>query len=176
MLITPVFLAVLLNGKTPHSYFFAAFIFSIGAITDTLDGRIARKFNQITVFGKLMDPIADKMLTTAALLGFMQLGLCNIWIIVIVLAREFSITSLRLVASSQGTVIPANVWGKLKTVCQMIFTIAIMLLGEVKHLGWFGGLKELPLISNILLWITAALTAVSGIIYIYDSRRIIKFD
>src|SRR5690554_2655999 len=112
MVITPVYLAVFLMESLPHRFLFAALVFSIGAITDALDGKLARKNDQVTIFGKLADPVADKMLTTAALLAFMSMGLCNIWIVMIILTREFAITSVRLVASAQGVVIPANIWGK----------------------------------------------------------------
>ncbi|MEG1180205.1 MAG: CDP-diacylglycerol--glycerol-3-phosphate 3-phosphatidyltransferase, partial [Oscillospiraceae bacterium] len=117
MLMTPIFLAAILID-VPHRYLWAIITFSIAAITDALDGKLARKNNQVTVFGKLTDPVADKMLTTAALLAFMELGLCNIWIVLIVLTREFAVTSIRLVASAEGIVIPANMWGKIKTVSQ----------------------------------------------------------
>lgn len=115
------------------------------------------------------------MLTTAALLGFMQVGLCNIWIVMIVLTREFAVTSVRLIASAEGVVIPANIWGKLKTVSQMTFTIVIMLLAAVQALGVLPASFPLPLISNILLWVTAALTVVSGVIYLMRSTKIITF-
>ena len=150
-------------------------VFSAAAITDAIDGKLARKNDQITVFGKLLDPVADKMLTTAALLGFMQVGLCNIWIVMIVLTREFAVTSVRLIASAEGVVIPANIWGKLKTVSQMTFTIVIMLLAAVQALGVLPASFPLPLISNILLWVTAALTVVSGVIYLMRSTKIITF-
>ena len=98
MILAPVFLAVFLAQGIPYHYWWAVLVFSAAAITDAIDGKLARKNDQITVFGKLLDPVADKMLTTAALLGFMQVGLCNIWIVMIVLTREFAVTSVRLIA------------------------------------------------------------------------------
>ena len=178
MLITPVFLAVIL-WNIPNRFLFATIIFSIAAITDAIDGKLARKHNEVTVFGKLLDPIADKMLTTAALLAFMLLGWCNVWIVMIILTREFSVTAIRLIASSQGVVIPANIWGKLKTVSQMTFTIVIMLLGEFdKTFNIFGKIiaVSLPAVANIMLWITAAFTAISGIIYIVQSKKVIDYS
>lgn len=178
MIITPIFLAVFLWSSLPHHILWGTLIFAIGSITDALDGKIARKQNIITVFGKLADPVADKMLTTSALLALMQMGLCNIWIVMIVLTREFAVTSIRLVASAQGVVIPANIWGKLKTVSQMVFTIVIMVFAEAQQSlpqffpSWF----NLPTVSNCLLWITAVLTVVSGIIYIKESVKIIDFS
>ena len=179
--ITPVFLAVILMDNLPHKFLIACIIFSIGSITDAIDGHLARKNNQITNFGKFLDPIADKILTTAALLAFMSMGLCNIWIVMLVLTREFAIASVRMIAAAGGVVIPANIWGKIKTVSQMTFTILIMLLGETWEIisntnkVLFEKLPDLSLISNGLLWITAILTVISGIIYLNDSKKIIDF-
>ena len=183
MIITPVFLAVLLWESLPHRFLVATIIYSIAAITDAIDGKLARKNNQITNFGKLLDPIADKVLTTSALLAFMVMDLCNIWIVMIVLTREFAVASIRMIAAANGVVIPANFWGKLKTVSQMTFTIVIMLLGEVQGLlqtyaaDFAAALQDnlLSLISNGLLWITAILTVISGAIYIKDSKNVIDY-
>ena len=183
MIITPVFLAVLLWESLPHRFLVATIIYSIAAITDAIDGKLARKNNQITNFGKLLDPIADKVLTTSALLAFMVMDLCNIWIVMIVLTREFAVASVRMIAAANGVVIPANFWGKLKTVSQMTFTIVIMLLGEVQGLlqtyaaDFAASLPDnlLSLISNGLLWITAILTVISGAIYIKDSKNVIDY-
>lgn len=179
--ITPIFLAVILMDTLPHKFLIACVIFSIGSITDAIDGHLARKNNQITNFGKFLDPIADKILTTAALLAFMSMGLCNIWIVMLVLTREFAIASVRMIAAAGGVVIPANIWGKIKTVSQMTFTILIMILGEVWEIlsntnkDLFAKLPNLSLISNGLLWITAILTIISGVIYLNDSKKIIDF-
>lgn len=183
MIITPVFLAVLLWESLPHRFLIATIIYSIAAITDAIDGKLARKNNQITNFGKLLDPIADKVLTTSALLAFMVMDLCNIWIVMIVLTREFAVASIRMIAAANGVVIPANFWGKLKTVSQMTFTIVIMLLGEVQGLlqtyaaDFAATLPDnlLSWISNGLLWITAILTVISGAIYIKDSKNVIDY-
>lgn len=179
--ITPIFLWSILCETLPHRFLIACIIFSAGAITDAVDGHLARKYNQITNFGKFLDPIADKILTTSALLAFMSMGLCNIWIVMLVLTREFAIASVRMIAASGGVVIPANIWGKVKTVTQMLFTIAIMVLGEVyyilenSHNEFFVKLPDLALVSNGLLWITAIFTVVSGIVYLIDSRKLIDF-
>lgn len=183
MLISPLFLAVILWHSLPHRFLWATVIFVAAAVTDAIDGKLARKNNQITNFGKLLDPIADKILTTAALLAFMKMGLCSIWIVMIALAREFTIASIRMIAASNGVVIPANIWGKLKTVSQMVFTVFIMLLGEIYQYAenivpgvtvpYFLTLSN---ISNTLLWITAILTVISGIIYIKDSKNAIDYS
>lgn len=181
IILTPIFLAVILCEWLPHRFLISCLIFAAASITDTIDGHLARKNNQITNFGKFLDPIADKILTTAALLAFTVMGLCNIWIVMIVLAREFAISSIRMIAAADGVVIPANNWGKIKTVSQMVFTVVIMVLGEaysvLANLNYdlFARLPELSVISNGLLWITAVLTVASGIIYIKDSIKIIDF-
>lgn len=183
MLISPLFLAVILRDSLPHRFLWAMLIFLAASVTDAVDGKMARKNNQVTNFGKLLDPIADKVLTTAALLAFMKLGLCNIWIVMIVLTREFAIASIRMIAASNGVVIPANIWGKLKTVSQMVFTVLIMLLGEIYSYApnivpgvTVPHYLTLSNISNILLWITAVLTVISGIIYIKDSKNAIDYS
>lgn len=181
ILLTPIFLGVILWESLPHRFLIACIVFSLGSITDAVDGHLARKNNQITNFGKFLDPIADKILTTSALLAFMSMGLCNIWIVMLVLVREFAIASVRMIAASNGVVIPANIWGKIKTVTQMVFTILIMLLGEVYFIiektnaELFRKLPDLALISNGLLWVTAIFTVLSGAVYLVDSRKIIDF-
>lgn len=174
MVLTPFYMAAMLLSFNYH-YLLALVIFAVASFTDFLDGKIARKNNIVTAFGKLCDPVADKMLTTAALLCFMQLGLCNIWVVMIVLTREFLVTSFRLVASAQGLVIPAGILGKIKTVSQMVFSILIMLglfLSEFVEFDF----DTFSLISNILLWITAVLTVISGIKYIIDGKKVIDFS
>lgn len=174
IILTPFYLAAMVMNFEYH-YLVAAVIFIVASITDFLDGKIARRNNIITTFGKLCDPVADKMLTTAALLAFMQLGICNIWIVMIILTREFLVTSFRLVASAQGVVIAAGIWGKLKTASQMVFSIAIMLgIHFVEVFGW--DFEKFSLISNILLWITAILTVISGIKYLIDGKKVIDFS
>lgn len=178
MFLAPIYLALMLI-EFPCHYIVALAVFAVASLTDMLDGKIARKNNLITVFGKLLDPLADKMLTTAALLAFMREGWCSIWIVMIVLTREFAVAGVRLIATAQGIVIPANYWGKAKTVSQMVFTIVIMLIAELDatfdifaNAGWF----TLARVSNIMLWITAVLTVVSGITYFVDSKKLIDFS
>lgn len=174
IILTPFYLAAMvLNFK--YHYLVAAIIFIVASITDFLDGKIARKNNLVTTFGKLCDPVADKMLTTAALLAFMNLGICNIWIVMIILTREFLVTSYRLVATAQGIVIPAGIWGKLKTASQMVFSILIML--GIHFVDAFGlDFDKFSLVSNILLLITAILTVISGVKYLIDGKKVIDFS
>ncbi len=174
IILTPFFLAAMLI-EFPYHYLVAAFIFIGASVTDMLDGKIARKKNLITTFGKLCDPLADKMLTTAALLAFMHLGICNIWIIMVILTREFLVTSFRLVASAQGVVIAAGIWGKLKTASQMVFSIVIMF--AIHFFEYFSlDFTVLSTVSNIMLGITALLTVISGIKYIVDGVKVIDIS
>ncbi len=178
MIITPFFLLAMLLEFNYH-YLVAAIIFIAASITDFLDGNIARKHNLVTTFGKLCDPVADKMLTTAALLALMRIDLCSIWIVMIVITREFAVTSFRLVASAQGVVIPADVWGKIKTVSQMVFIPLIILLTHFNSVYSFmpvEGIFTLSVVSNALLWITAVLTVISGVNYIVNGKKIIDFS
>ncbi len=177
MIITPIFLAVFLIKAIPFHYAIALFLFIVGSLTDLFDGKIARKKGIVTNFGKFADPLADKMLTTAAILGFIEVGYCNIWILFIILFREFAISSMRLVAASDGVVIPANMWGKVKTTIQMVASIVIMLL--LVLIFDFGlSIFETPLVivSNVLLWLMAAATAISGIVYVIRGTKVIDFS
>lgn len=175
IILTPVFLGLFLSDLKYH-FLWGLIVFALGSFTDFLDGKIARKNNIVTVFGQLADPVADKILTTAALLAFMKFGLCNIWIIMIVLLREFTITSFRLVATAQGVVIPANIYGKMKTVSQMVFSLAVMVLAHLNDCGILGEKFPLSAVSNGLLWITAVLCVISGIIYVKQSVKLIDFS
>ncbi len=168
----PVFLVFLMTESIHHHFLWAFILFVVASITDFIDGKLARKNNQITNLGKLLDPLADKMLTTAALLGFMQYGLCNIWVLMIVLTREFAVTGMRMIATVQNVVIPANIWGKIKTATQMILSGAIILLAEIKLMSpdvfWT--------VSNTAMWIIAAFTFISGAIYIVQAVKVIDFS
>ncbi len=174
IILTPVFLFLFTCDFVPHHGIFALIVFVTAVATDFADGKIARSQGIVTNFGKIADPIADKILTTAALLGFMKLNLCNIWVILVVLAREFTVSAIRIVAASQGEVVPANIFGKIKTASQMIFsTILLVLIAVCYEFGT--DVSALSTLSNTLMWIIAALTAASGAVYINDSRKVIDF-
>ena len=174
--IAPVFLAVLLAGF-PHKFLVSAIIFAAASVTDAIDGKLARKRDQITVFGQLLDPVADKVLTTTAFLAFLQMGLCSVWSVMLILTREFAVTSMRLIASAQGIVIPAGISGKIKTAAQMVSIAAILLLGEaVQYVPWFAARVELyRTVSFALVWLTAVLAVVSGVIYFAQAKKRIDF-
>ena len=174
--VTPVFLAVLLS-HLPHRFLCAALVFAAASVTDAVDGRLARKYNEITVFGKLLDPVADKVLTTSAFLALLQMGLCNIWSVMLILTREFAVTSMRLIASAQGIVIPANIFGKIKTATQMAFVLLILLMGEavesIPRCAVYA--TYYPTVSSVLVWITTVFAVVSGVVYFAEAKKRIDF-
>ncbi|MBQ7548721.1 MAG: CDP-diacylglycerol--glycerol-3-phosphate 3-phosphatidyltransferase [Clostridia bacterium] len=172
MLIAPVFLLIYLSG-IGHRFLISAVVFALGAVTDAVDGHLARKNNEITVFGQFLDPIADKMLVLAGLLALLRDGLCNIWIVMILLTRDFAVTSLRLIASARGVVIPANIGGKIKTVMQMVSFTAVLILAELKE--FLFPAIPLAVISNILMALTAAASVISGAVYFAAGSRVIDF-
>lgn len=173
VIITPVFLFFLLCSL-PHHWLIAWVIFLLASITDMIDGKLARKLDQVTTFGQLADPLADKMLITAALLAFLHLGLCGVWPVFLILMREFAVTSMRLIAAAQGAVIPANIFGKIKTAVQMLFTGIILFWGELVER--FGFLKlEFAKVSGGMMWIMAALALISGVITILKAKKVIDF-
>ena len=181
MIATPIFMAVMLI-PFKFQYTVALDLFALASLTDMIDGQMARKYNMVTDFGKFMDPLADKMLTTAAYLGFMFIyGATNFsWHIVvinfIVLFREFAVSSIRLVAvTAGGKVVAANMWGKLKTVSQMlgiVFALAVYALKEFSILSK-GVFATLDIVIIVLFWISAVLCVISGAIYIYGGREYI---
>ncbi len=171
--LAPVFLVLLISGL-PHCNLYAFLVFAAASVTDFIDGKLARSRNEVTSLGKLLDPLADKMLITAALLGFMLSGECNIFIAFVILLREYTVTGVRMIALTDGIVIPANIWGKIKTASQMISIAVVVALREWLYLG-----KTLPfelsLFSNVLLGFTAVAAVVSGIIYIVEAAKKINF-
>lgn len=142
-------------------------IFIGAAITDAIDGYIARRDNLITDFGKFMDPLADKLLTASAFIAFVQLGYLSSWIVVLIIAREFIISGFRTLAASKGVTIAANAWGKVKTIFQMVLIIVILL----DYMQYFGFVNSW---ITPLVFITVLLTIISGATYIYDNINVIK--
>lgn len=176
IILTPLFLLALMWQGLPHNYLIALIIFAAASLTDMADGMIARKQNLITDFGKFLDPLADKMLTTAAFLAFIGLGIGKgvVWVTFIILIREFLITSLRLISAGKGKVVAANIFGKIKTVVQMVTVIAIMFAEYL-----IVNLKVIKLDSHLfsfikgaetgLLWASALIAVISGITYLKDN-------
>lgn len=186
IIMTPLFMAAMLI-EFPHHYLVAVLLFAVAALTDLLDGKIARARGIVTNFGKFLDPLADKMLTTSAFIAFLAKGFGTgiAWVLFIVLFREFMIASLRLVAVSSETkkVIPANIWGKIKTVTQMvaiIYGIAILYFNE-SVLPLLNDILSaaneitvvLYIVFDVLLWISTLFAVISGVIYMKDSFEFI---
>ena len=153
--------------QIPYAYIIALVIFLIAAITDFIDGYIARKYNMITDFGKFMDPLADKLLVTAALLMLLEHTLVSGWVVFIILAREFIVTGFRMLAASKGIVIAAGWLGKIKTVVQFIMISTLLLLNYPFEL------LNLP-VDQIFVALAVILTIASGVEYIYQNRQILK--
>lgn len=168
----PFFLFFALVPSIPGNNFYALGIFAIASATDWLDGYLARKNKLVTNFGKFLDPLADKVLVMAALICFVETGYVGCIPVIIILAREFMVTALRLVAAS-NVVIAAGVWGKLKTAFTMIAIIFIFALNGLVQVGVAIPLTILGLISGILIWIATALTVISGIQYLWSYRKYI---
>ncbi len=175
IVLAPVFLFMFFAEFIPNNHVFALIIFVVAVITDFADGKIARLRNIVTNFGKIADPIADKILTTITLLCFLQKNLCSIWVILIIITREFAVSGIRITAAAQGEVIPANIYGKAKTVIQMVFSIIILLLLAIQS-GVGFVFPHFEMISEVMMWILAVVTLVSGVIYIKDSAKIIDFS
>ncbi|MBO4382813.1 MAG: CDP-diacylglycerol--glycerol-3-phosphate 3-phosphatidyltransferase [Clostridia bacterium] len=177
IVLAPVFLVFFTIEAIPYHYLWALIIYFVASMTDFFDGRIARSKNLITNFGKFTDPLADKMLTTASYIGLVMMGYCSFWVLFIILFREFGVSSIRLVASSQGVVIPANMWGKVKTFSMMLFTGFVMLLLVLQQdFSVLSDAFPVHTISHVLMWITAVLTAVSGVTYVLEGAKVIDFS
>lgn len=171
MILVPFFMFFMMFDNTLF-YAIGITIFIIASITDWIDGYLARKNNQITSFGKFMDPLADKMLTTAAFLILMYWDLISPWVLMIVLAREFMVSGIRLVAVTEGEVIAASMWGKAKTVSQMIAIIISLLIIALPIPEYLDG--YCVIIINILVWISTVLTIISGADYLFKNKHFIK--
>lgn len=179
IVLAPLFLAVAL-WEFPFHYAVALLVFIAAALTDMFDGKIARSRGLITNFGKFLDPLADKMLTTAAFLLFMVHGQMNVWALMLVLTREFMVTSVRLIAAKDGNVIAASMWGKAKTVAQ--FIAIIYMLTALEFSTWQTGVLAslaLPnavftiplLIGRIFVWISVVMTVIAGAEYVWLNRH-----
>lgn len=181
IILVPFFVAALL-ASFPLNNAVALIIFIAASLTDMFDGKIARKNGLVTDFGKFADPLADKILVLAALLCFVQLGICDCVAVIIVLFREFSVTSIRLIAASKGKVVAANMWGKAKTVSQMIAIIAVIAMQIVLELpevrlNFINTATFEPIffaVGEILIWISVVFTIISGVVYIIQNRQFIS--
>ncbi len=166
VLLIPVFMIVLFSDF-PHSSYIAALIFTIASATDGLDGYIARSRNQVTTFGKFVDPLADKLLVSTALISMVQLGKVPAWIVVIIIAREFTITGFRIIAASEGITIAASPLGKIKTITQLIAIIALLINNYPFRLINFP-------FDRVMLYLALIFTVISGIDYMYRNKQVLK--
>ena len=163
ILLVPVLVAVLLSTLT-ESDLLAAIVFIVASVTDALDGWIARRRSMVTTFGKLMDPLADKLLITSALVSLVALYRLDAWVAMVIIAREFAVTGLRMLAVEQGHVIPASYWGKLKTATQVAMVLA--LIWADRPAPWL----------DVLIYVTVVVTVLSGADYFFGLRRLLAAD
>jgi len=161
----PVFLCIYLIPGIAYANYIAAAVFIVACLTDALDGYLARKYHLITNFGKFMDPLADKLLVSAALICFVELKLVPAWIIIIIISREFIISGFRLVASDNGVVIAASPIAKFKTSAQMIMSILLIVNFD---------LPVFNLLEQVFIYLSLILTVLSLIDYLYKNRKVLS--
>lgn len=182
MLLVPIFLIFIAINEIPYGTFIATFIFVIASVTDKLDGYIARSRNQITNFGKFMDPLADKLLVTAALISLVEFRVVPSWAAVIIIAREFAVSGLRTIAASEGKVIAASWWGKIKTVIQIVAIILLLIEVNISQSRYLFDLVTnsnflmnfFDYVPRISLDVAVIITIVSGYDYFRKNKGIIS--
>ena len=164
VIMIPFFVFFLLwqNGENRTFRMIALALFIIASLTDLLDGKIARKYNLVTNFGKFMDPLADKLLVCSALICLIELNALPAWMVIVIIGREFIISGFRLIASDNGVVIAASYWGKFKTTFQMVSVVLLIL-----------DIPALAFVTTICVWIALLLTIVSLVDYIYKNHKIL---
>ena len=164
VILIPFFVFFLLAPYFPeYGKYIATAIFIVASLTDMADGKIARKYNLITDFGKFMDPLADKLLVCSAMIALIEMNRIPSWVVIIIIAREFIISGFRLIASDNGVVIAASYWGKFKTTFQMVM-ICLMI----------ANFPQLQILTNIIMWIALILTVVSLIDYLVKNKDVMK--
>jgi CDP-diacylglycerol--glycerol-3-phosphate 3-phosphatidyltransferase len=163
VILIPFFVVFMLVQITPYDKWIALAIFIVASLTDLLDGKIARKYNLVTNFGKFMDPLADKLLVCSALICLVALARIPAWIVIVIIAREFIISGFRLIASDNGVVIAASYWGKFKTTFQMVM-ICLMI----------ADIEAISLLTGIVMWVALVLTVVSLVDYLVKNKDVMK--
>lgn len=167
MILVPFLVLFMLTGwGDDANRYISLAIFVAASVTDWLDGKIARKYNLITNFGKFMDPLADKLLVCSAMICFIELGKLPAWIVIIIIGREFIISGFRLIAAENGVVIAANYWGKFKTVSQMIMIILLLI-----DLG-----GAFDILEQVFIWLSVALTVISLMTYIWQNKNVLSMQ
>lgn len=162
ILIVPFVLFMLTGWGGEYSNWIALGIFIIASLTDLLDGKIARKYNLVTNFGKFMDPLADKLLVCAALVCLIELGRIQAWAVIVIISREFIISGFRLVAADNHVVIAASYWGKFKTTFQMV--MVCLMIADIEAVAW---------LTQIFLWAAVALTVISLVDYLVKNKGVL---
>ncbi|MBC2578900.1 CDP-diacylglycerol--glycerol-3-phosphate 3-phosphatidyltransferase [Clostridium sp. DJ247] len=183
ILLIPFFILFITIRDIPYGKLIAIVIFIIASITDTLDGYIARSRNQITRFGKFMDPLADKLLVTAALISLVEFHIIPTWAAMIIIAREFAVTGLRAVAAAEGIVIAASAWGKAKTITQIVAIILALINLNYNRVS-LGALRRsityphsyLNIATEIAMAIAIAVTIISGLDYFIKNKEVMRSD
>jgi CDP-diacylglycerol--glycerol-3-phosphate 3-phosphatidyltransferase len=161
ILLVPVLVAALLSA-TAKGDLLAAVVFVVASVTDALDGWIARRRKSESTFGKLMDPLADKLLVVAALVSLVSLDRLSAWVAMVIIAREFAVTGLRQLAMEEGHVIPASIWGKLKTVTQIAMVLVLIAVDD--RTIWV----------DALVYVTVFVTVASGVVYFFNFRSLLR--
>ncbi len=167
VIMIPLFVIAMLWEELPYSDYWAGGLFIAACVTDFFDGYLARKYNQVTTFGKFMDPLADKLLVCAALICFLADSETNMpaWVVIVIISREFIISGFRLVAAEKGVTIAASYWGKIKTFVQMV--MSVILVFHFEH-------EIFRTIESILIYASVILTVISLTDYIYKNRAVMK--
>ena len=165
VIMIPFFVVFMLVDITPYDKWIALAIFVAASLTDLADGKIARKYNLITNFGKFMDPLADKLLVCSAMIALIELGRIPAWIVIVIIAREFIISGFRLVASDNGVVIAASYWGKFKTVSQMV--MVILMIADI---------PQIQIVTTVVMYIALVLTIVSLVDYLVKNWGVMGKD
>lgn len=173
VLLIPLFIFFMLSSNSmPHNFLWSLVIFVSASVTDMLDGMIARKYNQITDIGKLLDPLADKMLIISAFICLVYLNVINVVAVIIVIMREFLITALRAFAKEKQVIIAAGMLGKIKTVSQIIYIIFILIYQELIFVNLIKNTQMYSAINFVLVWLMVLFTVISAIHYIYANTSL----
>lgn len=163
ILIIPFVFIMLTDYCGDYGKWIALAIFVVASFTDLLDGKIARKYNLVTNFGKFMDPLADKLLVCSAMICLIEMGKIPAWIVIIIISREFIISGFRLIASDNGVVIAASYWGKFKTVFQMV--MIILMIADI---------KAIAIVTTVIMWVALLLTVISLVDYLVKNKDVMK--
>lgn len=165
VILIPFFIIFLLIPITSYDKWIALAIFIVASLTDLLDGKIARKYNLVTNFGKFMDPLADKLLVCSALICFVEMGKMPSWMVIVIVSREFIISGFRLVGADNGRVIAASYWGKIKTVSQMV--MICLIIADIPN-------TFMNYLTFIFLWASLILTIISLVDYLIKNKEVMK--